>query len=32
MLLHIDQEFDGMWCEEFYAPYEYNNGYEGAQP
>ena len=32
MLLQIEQEYNGMWCEEYSQPFEYNNGYEGDQP
>ena len=28
----MEQEFDGMWCEEFSEPYTYDNGYRGDQP
>ena len=32
MLLQVEQEFNGMWCEEYSEPFEYDNGYEGVQP
>lgn len=32
MLLQIEQEYDGMLCEEYSEPFEYDNGYEGDQP
>ena len=32
MLLQVEQEFDGMWCEEYSEPLEYDNGYEEACP
>ena len=32
MLLQVEQDFDGMWCEEYSEPFEYDNGYEGVQP
>ena len=28
----IEQEYDGMLCDEYSEPYEYDNGYKGEQP
>lgn len=32
MLLQIEQEYDGMWCEEYSEPFEYDNGCTEACP